>query len=82
MASQTRNRRKPSQRTANGQRTPLAAAQPENGRTPKLSRANIAELAQQMQIPEGMLQMVLQRYPELGKPLARRWVLTARKDAA
>jgi hypothetical protein len=82
MANQTRALQKPSQRTANGRKSVRPAGQTENGRVPKLSRANIAELAQQMQIPEGMLQMVLHRYPELGKPLARRWVLTARKNAA
>jgi hypothetical protein len=39
-------------------------------------------MAQQMQIPDGMLQMLLDRYPELGKALTRRWALTARSNAA
>jgi hypothetical protein len=83
MANRTRSRQKPSQRTANSQKAARPAGQTENGRgTPKLSPADIAELAQQMQIPDGMLQMVLDRYPELGKPLVRRWALATRDNAA
>ena len=81
MANRTRNRQKPSRHAADTQES-VRPAQTENGRRlPKLSSADIAELAQQMQMPEGMLQMVLDRYPELGKPLARRWALTARNAA-
>jgi len=48
----------------------------------KLSPTDIDQIARQMQMPESVLQMVLERYPELVKPLARRWLLTARKRAA
>jgi len=83
MANRTRRREKPSQRAAASQKNGPPAGQTPNGhRTPKLSQADIVELAQQMQIPDGMLQMVLDRYPELGKPLVRRWALTARMSAA
>ena len=82
MANRTRDRRKPPRPTADNQKSERPTAESENGRRlPKLSPADIAELAQQMQMPEGMLQMVLDRYPELGKPLALRWALTARNAA-
>jgi hypothetical protein len=35
-----------------------------------------------MQILDGMLQMLLDRYPELRKPLARRQALTVASSAA
>jgi hypothetical protein len=83
MANRTRNRRKPSQRVAEGQKNAPPLGQANNGRrTLKLSSADIAELAERMQMPDGVLQMVLDRYPELGKPLARRWALTTRGNAA
>jgi len=43
----------------------------------KLSRADIANLAEQMQIPEGILRLALARYPELARPLARHRDLAA-----
>lgn len=83
MANRTRSRHKPSQRAAGRQKSVSPPGQTANGRrTPKLSQDDVAELAQQMQIPDGMLQMLLDRYPELEKPLARRWALTARMSAA
>jgi len=84
MANRTRNRQKPPQRTAGRLKNAVPPGDTGgNGRRiPKLAPADIAELAEQMQIPDGMLQMLLDRYPELGKPLARRWALTARSAAA
>jgi hypothetical protein len=42
-----------------------------------LSQLDIAELAEEMHIPEGTLHLVLQRYPELARPLARHRALVA-----
>lgn len=42
-----------------------------------LSRTEIAELASQMHVPEGILQLVLSHYPELVRPLARHRALVA-----
>lgn len=83
MANPIRSGEKPSRRAAASQKSAPPPGQAGHGRRrPKLSRADIAELAQQMQIPDGMLKMVLERYPELGKPLARRWAVAARNSAA
>jgi hypothetical protein len=83
MANRTRSREKPTQSAAASQKSAPPLGLTANGRrTPKLSQADIAEMAQQMQIPDGMLQMLLDRYPELGKALTRRWALTARSNAA
>jgi hypothetical protein len=39
----------------------------------KLSDETVAELAQEMGIPEGLFQAVIERYPELNRVLARRY---------
>ncbi len=39
----------------------------------KLSDEAVAELAQEMGIPEGLFQAVIERYPELNRVLARRY---------
>jgi acyl-CoA reductase-like NAD-dependent aldehyde dehydrogenase len=46
-------------------------------RAAKLSAADITELAGQMRMPEGILRLVLARYPELARPLARHRDLAA-----
>lgn len=82
MVNRSRSREKTSRRAAASQKSAPPPGQTVHGHgPPKLSRADIAELAQQMQIPDGMLQMVLDRYPELGKPRVRRWALTAPRSA-
>jgi hypothetical protein len=43
----------------------------QSGETP-LSQTDIATLAGEMQVPEGILHLVLRHYPELARPLARR----------
>lgn len=48
----------------------------------KLSPADIAQLADEMRIPEGTLRMVLAHYPELAQPLARRWTGAGMDEAA
>lgn len=40
---------------------------------PKLADETVAELAQEMGIPEGLFQAVIERYPELNRVLARRY---------
>jgi hypothetical protein len=42
-----------------------------------LSHSDIAELAGKMHVPEGILHIVLSRYPELARPLARHRALLA-----
>jgi hypothetical protein len=39
----------------------------------KLSDETVADLAQEMGIPEGLFQAVIERYPELNRVLARRY---------
>lgn len=51
-------------------------------RQPALSRTEIAELASQMHVPEGILQLVLSHYPELARPLARHRDLSPSRNAA
>jgi hypothetical protein len=52
-----------------GKGTPKKGA----ARGTKLSDETVAELAQEMGIPEGLFQAVIERYPELNRVLARRY---------
>ena len=38
-----------------------------------LSAATVADLAQEMWVPEGLFRAVIERYPELNRVLARRY---------
>jgi hypothetical protein len=43
---------------------------------PALSDAAVADLAQEMCVPEELFRMVIERYPELNRVLARRYPAT------
>jgi hypothetical protein len=74
-------------------RTPTAAGSPRRSRKEfrqgggdqngpqtskaRLSPADIAELAEGMHVPEGIMHMVLRHYPELARPLVRHRALIA-----
>ena len=64
-------------RQRKGARAASRKATGKRGRAGSLSPADIAELAGQMRIPEGILELVLARYPELARPLTRHRDLVA-----